>query len=287
MTVNVGELTYNDYLFGNITGSPLVYVTDVEGLDLPAVRSSDVMLPGAHGALPGQDRHGIRTIGITTRIVAATQAELVDSLMAMSAALVARDDELPLTFRFHDLVPAMRVYCRPRRRSIPLPQNHAHLNARCLLQFVATDPRIYSENEYSAAVGTPTAGGGLAFPFTFPFNFGNPATGSSIVLVNAGSAEAPWRAVASGPCTGITITGPDGEQIRWGGSLLTGETLTIDAHPSRRTVLLQGTASRYGLVDHFSEWFMLDPGENQVTFNTDTSTGTATFHWRDSWWSAT
>ena len=106
-------------------------------------------------------------------------------------------------------------------------------------------------------------------------------------MANAGTATAPWDAHVSGPCTGITITGPNGEQIRWDGTLLAGETLTFDAHPSRRTVLLQGTASRYGLIAPLSDWFMLEPGENQVSFNSDTSTGTATFHWRDSWWSAT
>jgi hypothetical protein len=287
MTVNVGELTYNGYLFGNATGSPTVHVTEVEGLDLPAVRSSDVDLPGAHGALPGQDRHGSRVINMITHVVAASQAELVTSLMAMSAAVVIRDDELPLTFQISDEIPEMRVYCRPRRRSVPLPQAHAHLNARCLLQFVATDPRIYSDAEYSAGAASPTAGGGLAFPFAFPFNFGSPPSGSTVLLTNAGTATAPWTAVVAGPCTGITITGPGGAQIRWAGALTASETLTFDAHPSRRTVLIQGTASRYGLVATGPNWFMLAPGENQVAFNTDTSTGTATFHWRDAWWSAT
>ncbi len=287
MTVNAGELTYNGYLFGNITGSPIVHVTEVEGLDMPDVRSSDVPLPGAHGALPGQDRHGPRVIDMTAHVVAASQAELVASLMAMAAAVVVRDDELPLTLRVSNELPEMRIYCRPRRRKVPLPQHHAHLNARCVLQFVASDPRIYSEAEYSAAAAAPVAGGGLAFPFAFPFSFGSPATGSTVSMTNAGGATAPWHAVVSGPCTGITITGPGGDQIRWNGELLAGETLTFDAHPSRRTVLLQGTASRYSLVAPLADWFMLTSGENQVAFNTDTSTGTATFRWRDAWWSAT
>jgi hypothetical protein len=287
MTVLTGELSYNGYLFGSITGSPIAYVTEVEGLDMPDVRSSDVNLPGAHGALPGQDRHATRTINMTTRVDAATQAELVASLMAMSGALVIRDDELPLTFRVSDEVPEMRVYCRPRRRSIPLPQHHAHGNAQCVLQFVATDPRIYSEAEYSVAAAAPIAGDGLAFPFAFPFDFGDPASGSTVDLANAGTATAPWTAVVFGPCTGITLTGPGGAQIRWDGTLLDSETLTFDAHPSRRTVLLQGTASRFGLIAPLADWFMLAPGENQVSFNTDTATGTATFHWRDAWWSAT
>jgi phage-related protein len=285
MTVNAGELSYNGYLFGNITGSPTVHVTEVEGLDLPAVRSSDVNLPGAHGALPGQDRLGPRVIDLTTHVVAANQAELVASLLAMSAAVAPRDDELPLILRFSDDLPEMRVYCRLRRRAIPLPQHHAHSNARCVLQLAATDPRIYSEEEYSAAASAPVAGGGLAFPFAFPFNFGNPAAGSTVALTNAGTMDAPWTAVVSGPCTGITITGPSGDQIRWNGVLTASETLTFDAHPSRRTVLLQGTASRYGLIDPLSTWFLLAPGENQVSFNTDSSTGTASFHWRDAWWS--
>lgn len=283
----VGELAYNGYLFGNVTGSPTVHVSEVTGLDLPEVRSSDVDLPGSHGALPGQDRHGARTIDMVTWVVAASQPELITSLMAMAAATVIRDDELPLSFKVNDTLPAMRVYCRPRRRSVPMPQPYAHGNARCDLQFVATDPRIYSDEEHEVAASAPVAGGGLSFPFAFPFNFGNPATGATITAVNAGDATAPWHAIITGPCTGITITGPGGERLRWDGQLLANETLTIDAHPSRRTVLLQGTASRYGLIAPLSEWFMLDPGENQIAFNTDTSTGTAAFHWSDAWWSAT
>jgi hypothetical protein len=207
--------------------------------------------------------------------------------MAMAAALGPRDDELPLVFRVSDAIPEMLLYCRPRRRAIGLPQHHVHGNARCEIQLVASDPRIYSEAEHAIGAATPTAGGGLAFPFTFPFNFGTAAVGSSVNMYNAGSMPAPWRAVVTGPATGVTITGPGGARVRWDGTLAVDETLTFDAHPARRTVLLQGTASRYGLIAPGAEWFMLDPGDNQVTFNTDTSTGTATFSWRDAWWSAT
>jgi hypothetical protein len=286
MTVNIGELSYNGYLFGNVTGSPAVHVSEVTGLDMPEVRSSDVDLPGSHGALPGPDRHGPRTIDMVTWVVAASEAELTASLMAMAAATVIRDDELPLSFRVNDSLPEQRIYCRTRRRDLSLPQPFVHGNARCVLQMVATDPRIYSEAEHSSAAGALVPGGGFAFPFAFPFSFGDPPTGSTVPMTNAGTADAPWSVVVSGPCTGITITGPGGAQIRWEGTLTASETLTIDAHPARRTVLLQGTASRFGLIAPLADWFMLAPGENQVSFDTDTSTGTAMFFWRDAWWSS-
>src|SRR5687767_6925534 len=173
-------------------------VRQVDGLDLPSVRSSDDDRPQDHGRFAGHDLLGGREVVLELEIVAASHAALEAAVAALRAATVPQESELPLSFQLIGQG-NRRVNCRPRRVRYPIDTRYALHSPRATVQLVATDPRIYDDTLTSQSVGLPTAEGGMTFPATFPLTFGTVSSGGTIAAVNAGNF--PTRPVA-------TITGP-------------------------------------------------------------------------------
>lgn len=152
------------------------------------------------------------------------------------------------------------------------------------LQMTAPDPLRYSFELNGASCPLPTSAGGLAFPLSFPLDFGKGSTGGRLSLRNAGTAPSwpVWR--ISGPCDGPVITNTvTGAEIAFGLTLRSGETLDVDT--DARTVLLQGTASRRSFLLPGSDWFALRPGLTQVAFRAAQHDPQALLRaeWRDAW----
>lgn len=261
-------------------------VVNVGGLDMPPVRSGDSPLAGAGGALGGIDSLDARTIDMTLELAAETSADLHAMTLALSAATAPRSDDVPLTFQLDPSLPAMRVYCRPRRRNVPVGNRHAWGNVTCELQLYAPDPLIYSDEEHTGSTSAPTEPEGFTLPRSYPYDFGAAGGSEVIAAHNAGDAPAPWSAIVYGPCEAPTIIGPGG-QLRWDGTLNAGESLHFDAHPSRLTVLVGGTSSQFSLLSDDSTWWLLDPGVSNVVLESGDGAGTVRFAWRDAFWAAT
>ena len=61
-----------------------------------------------------------------------------------------------------------------------------------------------------------------------------------------------------------------------------GDTLVVDTE--QRTVLLNGTASRYSTLDFGSDWIEFQPGINEIRYQAATTTTTTmTTTWRSAW----
>jgi hypothetical protein len=275
-------LTYNGFAMGGTDYDRVV--ASIEGLDMPGVRSADVNLGGGDGALGGIDALEARTITITLELAAGSQADWYTVSGELRAATAHRSDELPLTFQLYDGAPELRVYCRPRRRNVPVDIRQAYANATVALQFFAPDPRIYSEAENTGQASAPSLPEGFTFPRAYDYDFGDGGSAEVINAFNAGDAPAPWTAVVYGPCEDPTIIGPGGS-LRWEGTLTAGESVHFDAHPSRETVLVGGSSSQFGLLSDDSDWWLLEPGSNNVVLSSGDGQGTIDFRWRDTWWS--
>jgi len=288
VAVGVYEFEYNGYLFNRLGAGARACVTEVAGLDHPPLQTNDVQIPGAHGVIPGLDRLDARTVDLTVDVLAPSAEELYANLLGMSLAASPRDDELPLTFRLDESLPTMRVNCRVRRRHIPLTRRHAFQNVRCDLQFVAADPRIYSDEEHGDSVEAASQATGFSFPYVYPRGFGaGPGEAGTLSVLNAGTAPAGWVATVLGPVTNPTLNDAHGHSLRWEGSLAAGEFVVFDANTLERTVLVGGTSSQYELLTIDSQWFELEPGDNSVVFLSDGGPGTVDLRWRDAWWAAT
>ncbi len=273
---------YNGFTFAETTTA---CVEEASGLDLPDMRSTDVVIPGQHGVFPGYDRLAARTVALTAYVKDLEGSPFFTTMQGLALATAPRDDELPLTFQFGDDQPTLRINCRPRRRHTDISQVTTYGVARVNLEFVASDPLVYTDEESSSSADAPEAPQGRAFSASFAYNFGVPGTGGVVSAFNAGNAPTAWVARIFGPCVNPVIIGPTG-QLTWEDTLQAGEYLEFNAHPSLQTVQVGGTSSRFAQLSDDSSWFLLDPGYNNIVLNTGDGNGSILFTWRSAYWSA-
>jgi hypothetical protein len=281
----VGSLMADwDFNLGGVAfgGSTNLDVVSVNGwLNLPDVRSADALRAGGHGMYAGRDLAGGRVIAFDLEVIEATPAATAALLAALEAQLVVRPAEIVLTGELPGRG-TWRTLVRPRRRNAPLAYRSVLGHQQVLFEVVASDPRLYS-NTLSSVVGTlGTSSGGLTFAASAPFVFGSAGGGGFLDCTNAGTFETPYRVTFTGPLVAPSIehTG-QGRKLEFTGTLAAGETLIVDSLP--RTVLLGGTASRYGWLTSLSQWFTLDPGPNNLRFTAASGTGTCQVDYRSAW----
>lgn len=271
-------LTYAGVTFG----SGGIDVISVEGLeDLPEVRVADTARAGVHGEHPGRDLVAGRTIRMRVEVIAATEAAFRTAVDDVRKATTVRAVEEALVFKVAGQA-ARRVTCRPRRRRIPTDVQFALGSTVADVEFHATDPRIYTDVESSGTVAFPAGGTGRTYPRTYPRVYGAAGVSSVVAATNSGDTAVPWRATINGPWTNPTITHVgQGLTLTINVTLTAGQQLVVDSDD--RTVLLGGTASRYGSLAQPATWFELRPGANEVRFGGASGTGTALLAWRSGW----
>lgn len=258
----------------------------VEGLvDMPPVRSSDQILLRRHGAHPGDDYTDSRQIILSYELNAADNTTFAELVEELQRAYRPGGVEEPLVFRIPGVADGAkaRVWCRPRRRVMPIDVAWYYRLPIAQIELVATDPLIYADALSQGSCSLPSAGGGLTFPLTFPRTYGAVSTGGTITAVNGGSFDTDVTFRIDGPAVNPRIESlTAGKTIAVNISLAAGEYLVIDT--KARTVLLGGTTSRYSFLDTDSRWFSLAPGTNEISFRAATSTvATLTATWRSAW----
>jgi hypothetical protein len=243
-------------------------VTSVKGLlDMPKVRTSDLTLLRRHGSFAGDDFLDARTITLEFSIFADGEYEMQERIGEFVEAFKIGDEQA-LMFQLPGVaggVPA-RVWCRTRRRSVNMDLEYMYGVAKATVQLVAADPRIYVEQQQSDNIGLLVVSGGVTFPMTFNLTFGTVGSGGSMLLDNSGSFDAPVVFRIDGPVTDPVITNDTtGQVLSFTGFIGAGSYYVVDT--AARSVLLNGTASRYNTIDASSDWFDLAPGLNSISFD--------------------
>jgi hypothetical protein len=275
--------TYNGLTIGG-DGSPY-QITQLTGLhDSPEVRTSDQIRARAHGLFAGTDLLGGRSLMAQVEVVAAHPDETVWS--DFSRALVpGQGDELPLVFQIPGVAGgiSIEVGARVRRLSLPVDRSYFFGHGSAAVEFWATDPRIYSQAATTQSVSQASVSGtGLVFPITFPLSFGGAVTGGQFVATNAGEFAAPWTATIAGPIVNPVLENvTTGQAIAFTISVGAGETLVVSSLD--RSVLLNGTASRYSSLVVGSSWWELAPGDNTVRLAGTSGSGSVSFTFRSAW----
>ena len=275
--------TYNGLTIGG-DGSPY-QITQLTGLhDSPEIRTSDQTRARAHGLFAGTDLLGGRSLMAEIEVVAPHPDETVWS--DFSQALVpGQGDELPLVFQIPGVAGgiAVEVGARVRRLSLPVDRSYFFGHGSAAVEFVATDPRIYSQAATTQTVSQASVSGtGLVFPITFPLSFGGAVSGGQFVANNAGEFAAPWTATISGPIVNPVLENvTTGQTVAFTGSLTTGETLVISSID--HSILFNGTASRYSWLVVGSSWWELVPGDNTVRLAGTSGSGSVSFTYRSAW----
>lgn len=147
----------------------------------------------------------------------------------------------------------------------------------------ASDPNAYSQQLYQATAGPLGAakGGGLVFPFTFPFTFLSPPTVNA-AITNRGFVPTPPVFSMFGYLLNPTIQLDPNNQLVFQGEIDAGDMLVIDVNA--RTVMLNGTSNRRDLlVSAQSSWFSLPRGPSIITLLADNWSAGAGMNitWRD------
>lgn len=245
----------------------------------PEVRAGESSRAQAHGDYPGTDWLGGRLITLEFSVNPSTQPVEIAARQALTAAWCPPSDgsTVPLVWREGDGV-TYRVNGKPRLAS---PRAEYRLPTEC--RFVGSDPRIYANTLSTASTPLTTATSGLTFPATAPFVFGSGGTGNTMSCANAGTFPTSWVATFTGPLVAPELVHlGTGKRITLSGaSLAAGETLVVDS--DARTVLLNGTASRYSWLAPTSQWFSLAAGANSVMLLGASGSGSVSLAWRSAW----
>lgn len=287
----VGDLVTADTMFefdgvlfgGECTGLG-VDLIQVDGLDMPELRTGDLVRPRDHGMLPGDDFLSGRTITVDLAVVGSSATDLeakLASLASMSYPLGSDEVELPLVFQLPGQV-KRRANARLRRRNYAYDINilAGHMQ-HVTLQFFATDPRIYDDVLQSLNILLPVATGGLSWPVSWPVAWSSSTSGGA-TFNNAGTFETRPIITFSGPLTSPNVQNvTTGKQWSSIFDLQSGDQLVVDF--AQRTVLLNGTASRYSSVTAASDWWTLVPGNNVITIGAAAGSGSATIVARSAW----
>jgi len=286
----MASLISTDWQFeanGLLLGSGTSYdVRVIAGLAGSApVRGADVQRTLRHGSRAGSDFLAPRQIILEFDIMPSATETFDDLLQALSQALPVAEDEYEIAFQVPGVANGVtaRILGRTRKRDIGVDLEYFYGYAKPRFQIIASDPRIYAEAQSLAMVGLPTTEGGRTYPRTYPRTYGSVSTGGTITANNAGTFSTPVVFTLTGPATNPTIENvTQGKSLEFNIVLASGETLVIDT--DSRTVLLNGTASRYSALMASSEWFDLDPGDNQIDYRAATSTiSEITATWRSAW----
>jgi hypothetical protein len=251
------------------------------------IRSSDINRPLADGQFPGEDYNAGRFIVIDFELWGSTDAELADNWEKVLQFTRRRRDERDLVFRIPGWDDDFYCLARPRARTGLVYDTPTIVGRRATgsVQFYATDPRLYGNTLQLQQGGLAVASGGLTFNATANFVFGSSGSSGILDCTNEGIYPSFANFVITGPVTNPSIENQSLSTIKtleFIGTVNTGETLEINSQD--RTVLLNGTASRYSWLDDPTQWFRLQNGSNDIVFR-GTSAGSPTLdvEWRDAW----
>ena len=277
------ECEYQLFAFG---GDSDYALARIQGLvDLPTISSGDRGRLLRHGTHPGDDFLQARSVTLTMEVLGDSASDLGTNVQALLAAFVPGGDEAPLVMQIPGVANGtkFRLWARPRRRSAPIDREWFYNIPIVTLQMEATDPRLYADTESSQAVSLPSAGGGLTFNASPNFTFGAVSTGGEQTLNNAGTFRTSPVFKITGPVTDprlINVTSD--ETFHWEGTVASGDYLLVDMED--RTVLLNGTASRYSGLTSSSVFWELSPGDSSIQYRAAAYTAsTATATWRSAW----
>ena len=250
---------------------------------MPELRTSDRTRLRRHGALPGDDFLESRTI-TATGYVTTSDRDTAPEIAALIDGTITSDEDV-LVMKWHGVGGngLVRVNARVRRRHIPQAwPRWQRGEPQWAIQWEATDPRLYANTASSGSVGLAADTTGLTWALTWPLNWGGVSESNLLNCVNAGNFPTPVTLTITGPCTNPSVENvTQGRTLALTMTVATGETVVIDT--DARTVLLNGTASRYSKLTT-AEWFDLDPGTDQLRFTASTATAaTMQADWRSAY----
>lgn len=274
------EFEYNGLVFGR---DEVIGVTRVEGLQSVDAREDITTKAGGHGAFVFGYYLDIRRV-IFEGDIFIDPSLLQTYVDQLNQAFTPVRTSLPLKFQYPG-AGVRYVNCVRTRLQLPTDFDYHLGKAIWRAEFVAGDPRIYSDTVFNQDIFPDVAdSSGVDFDIDFDFSYGGGASGE-VAITNAGSFPSPPVVRIVGPASNPKVTNlTSGELLQLNMNINTGEFVDIDT--LAKTVMLGGTASRYAALDSSSRWWQLAPGQSTIRFDANGySPGVtkATVTWRSTW----
>ena len=291
-TTSAPTLSNYQYSYNGLTmglNTPYQFA-QIDGLDLPGIRTGDVTRPREHGEFIGIDLYGGRDITFTGDVTS-DGTSLQSALTTLGTATpVGLNVETPLWLQLPNL-PTLGAMVRVRKRALPVDISWAGGLASAAIQWHATDPRLYAQAQ-SSSIGLGTPLGGMTFPASFPLSFGGGTVAGVLNLTNSGNVETRPVLTIAGPVTTPTIkntttgwsltftnSGSGGYTVNAGDTLV----IDLDTHSVQYFVGGTGTgANRRSWVVGGSVWpstisgiSAMAPGNNSFSFTSQDASAVA------------
>ncbi len=263
-------------------------LTKIDGLDLPAVRSSDPVRPRDAGQFVGLNLLSGRTITLSGDVVPTDPTNSTSFETALRTFATAFEPTNDVETPFYFAGPSGTTYgllARATKRSASIDKGWTAQRAVFSAQLHCTDPRVYIAPAGPVTISAPAPSGALAFPVTFPLTFQGAGSGNSAVVTNSGNCEMRPMVRVYGPCTdpalaNASIAGTPKVTITSGVSGFTvnaGDWLELDFDLQTVTYNTpSGPGSpRPAWVTTDSTWWNLPPGANTIQFTTSDSSAVA------------
>lgn len=284
------EITWRGLTLGG--DSPYIVQSVAGWDDLADLNDLSQARVRGHGDHVGDLYSQARIVTVTGKIADVDQRDaLAEALRRRSTVRSALDD-----LTIETLGQRLTAQARVLRRSLAVGETYAVGEVPFSLQFRCPDPLRYGPAK-TASTGLPTAGGGMAYPLTYPLTYGSPGASGQIVLTNTGDADAGIVFdVVAGATTGLPFgweVSAAGQRITYPTAVPPGQDIAVDT--AAGTVLAEGTADRAGELTN-SDWLLVPaadpdtglPGTLTVQFTSLGGTydpGTLlTATWKDTTW---
>lgn len=245
------QIEWAGTLFGGFGNVYQVLAGSVTGWDdLPGLDSDSAIKPSRHGAWPGRSLAQQREV---SAIVAVDDpATFMASMRTLRRITAPADDDSEYALVIRTYGEALLAYGSISARAIPI-ENYQQGWAQVSLRWMCADPRRFSLTQNSVVI----------------------AANGSQTLLNEGDTATSARLRIPGPATNPVVLNETTDRILgFDVTLSSGELLEVDIQLGTVTI---GSASYMSTLSSESvpvEDFVLAPGENLVTYETD-SGGTA------------
>ncbi|MGW0522842.1 phage distal tail protein [Crossiella sp. NPDC003009] len=180
---------------------------------------------------------------------------------AFTAAFAPSQPLAPLVFQLPGVAGGLlsEVSAVVRRRTVPIRYpDYLYGRSEAVVELWCPEPRIFGPAQTST-VGPPQPQAGFTPPLRFPLRFGELRPAGAVTVVNTGSADTDPIVRLNGPIPSPRIHNySSGQVLAFDLNLRADEYLEVDF--ARRTVLLNGTASRYSALVSRPSWWTLPPG---------------------------
>jgi len=274
--------TYNSFVLND---TPRLYhLTSIEGFDDVSMREARENKPAAHGQNDYGQFLAERLITLNGTILATSSTQRDGAVQDLLDAFIKDGIYRWLTWTVTGEV-AKQVYCKVFSKKVTQEYSNDPFMREFTINLLAVDPRIYSQIETTSTVYIPTSTGGFSFPLTFPLNFGTARVGGTVSCNNLGNFESLPLIRIYGPVNAPEIKNvtDSNKYIKVNMVVSSGDYLEINL--DSKTIMLNGTASRYLYLNSGSNWFSLLSGNNSLTFKDSGGNvlGYAQIIFRSSW----